>query len=47
MIISIYIDDLVGSLMEISFELLAYADDLAIICKNENELDSVIKFLEE
>lgn len=43
---NIYIDDLVRSLKEVSFEILAYADDLAVICKNKQELDKVIDILE-
>lgn len=43
---NIYIDDLVRSLKEVSFEVLAYADDLAVICKNKHELDGVIDLLE-
>ena len=43
---SLYIDNLVISLKEVSFEILAYADDLAFICKNKHELDKVIELLE-
>ena len=43
---NIYIDHLVRSLKEVSFEVLAYADDLAVICKNRQELDKVIDLLE-
>ena len=43
---NIYIDDLVRSLKDVSFEVLAYADDLAVICKNKEELDKVIDCLE-
>ena len=43
---NIYIDDLVRSLKEVSFEALAYADDVAVICKNRQELDKVIDLLE-
>ena len=42
---NIYIDDLVRSLKSVSFEVLAYADDLAVICKNKQELDKVIECL--
>ena len=43
---NIYIDDLVRSLKEVSFEALAYADDVAVICKNRQELDKVIDLFE-
>ena len=43
---NIYIDDLVTSLKTVSFEVLAYADDLAVICKNKAELNKVIDLLE-
>ena len=42
---SIYIDDQVRSLKEVCLEVLAYADDVAIICKNRQELDKVIVLL--
>ena len=35
---NIYIDDLVERLSKTAFEVLAYADDLAIICKSDIEL---------
>ncbi len=44
---NIYIDDLVRSLKDISFDVLAYADDIAVICRNREELDKVIDLLEE
>ncbi len=36
---NIYIDYLVSSLKDVSFELLAYADDIEVICKNKEELN--------
>jgi hypothetical protein len=44
---NIYIDDLVRSLKDVSYEVLAYADDIAVICKNKQELDKVIDLLEK
>jgi len=44
---NIFIDDLVRSLNDISFDVLAYADDMAMICRNREELDKVIDLLEE
>jgi len=44
---NIYIDDLVRSLKDINFDVLAYADDIAVICRNREELDKVIDLLEE
>jgi hypothetical protein len=44
---NIYIDDLIGELKGKAFEVLAYADDLAVICANKEELDRVIDALEE
>jgi len=44
---NIYIDNLVGSLKDISFDVLAYADDIAVICRNREELDKLIDLLEE
>ena len=32
---NIYIDDLIRSLKSVNFEVLAYAEDLAVICKNK------------
>jgi hypothetical protein len=39
---NIYIDDI----FKVSSETLAYADELAIVCKNKNELDNLIDLLE-
>jgi hypothetical protein len=44
---NIYIDDLITSLKDISFDVLAYADDIAVICRNREELEKVIDLLEE
>ena len=44
---NIYIDDLIRDLKSTSFEVLAYADDLAVICRNKEELNLVIDKLEE
>ena len=37
MLFNIYINDLIEEIDKISFEILAYADDIAIICKNKKE----------
>jgi hypothetical protein len=39
---NIYIPDLVEALGEIALEILAYADDMAVICRNEKELTPII-----
>ena len=44
---NIYIDDLIRELKDISFEVLAYADDIAVICRNKAELDKVIDKLKQ
>ena len=44
---NIYIDDLVRSLKDISFDVLAYADHIDVICRNREEFDKVIVLLEE
>ena len=44
---NLYIDDLVEALGDIAFEVLAYADDLAVICRDEKELALTIRRLEE
>ena len=41
-----YIDDLIRELNEVCFEALAYADDIALICKNEDELLKSMDILE-
>jgi hypothetical protein len=44
---NIYIDDLICDLKTKAFEVLAYADDIAVICRNKEELDRVIDALEK
>lgn len=38
MLFNVYINDLIDALDKTSFEVLAYADDIAVICKDKNEL---------
>ncbi len=45
MLLNIYINYLVVELGDYSFEVLAYADDLAIICNNRKQLDDAIILL--
>ena len=40
---NIYINDLIKDLDYIAFEILAYADDLCVLCQDKNELIRVIK----
>ena len=40
---NIYINDLIKDLNDIAFEILAYADDLCVLCQDKNELIRVIK----
>ena len=39
---NIYINDLIKDLNDIAFEILAYADDLCVLCQDKNELIRVI-----
>lgn len=43
---NIYIDDLITEIQSKCFEILAYADDLAVICKSPEELYSAMEILE-
>ena len=47
MLFNIYINDLIEEIDKISFEILAYADDIAIICKNKKELINVMNIIEK
>ena len=47
MLFNLYIDDLIEDLSNRCFEVLAYADDLAIICRNRAELVDAMSALEE
>ena len=40
---NIYINDLIKDLDYIVFEILAYADDLCVLCQDKNELLNAIK----
>ena len=44
---NIYINDLVQELDGITFEVLAYADDIAVICQSDSELFSVMDVLDK
>ena len=46
MLFNVYIDDLVRELKAASFETLAYADDIAVICYEKPQLDKVTEILE-
>jgi hypothetical protein len=43
----IFVDDLIEKLSGICFEVLAYADDLAVMCESEEELMKVVSFIED
>ena len=43
---NIYINDLIEEIDLNAFEVLAYADDIAVICKNKEELLNVMKIVE-
>ena len=43
---NLFLNELIVILSQNSFEVLAYADDIAVICKNEKELDNVISIIE-
>ena len=45
LLFNVYIDDLVRNLDKTSFEVLAYADDIAVICKDRDQLDQAIATL--
>jgi hypothetical protein len=47
MLFGLYINDLVIELGSRCYETLAYADDLAVICKDKNELDISIKAIDK
>ena len=46
MLFNIYINDLIKEIKINSYEVLAYADDIAVICSNHNELIKVMKVVE-
>ena len=43
----IYINDLIEDLDYIAFEILAYADDLCVLCQDKNELLRAIKRIDK
>ena len=47
MLFNIYINDLIKEIDENAFEVLAYADDIAVICKNKNELLNVMNIIDK
>ena len=47
MLFNIYINDLINNLDKNVFEILAYADDIAIICKNKNELLNSMEIIDK
>ena len=44
---NLYINDLIIELDNTAFEVLAYADDLCVICENRNKLIRVIKNIDK
>ena len=42
MLFDLYINDLINELDKNSFEVLAYADDLCVLCDGRNQLNNVI-----
>ena len=46
-LIYIYINDLIEDLDYIAFEILAYADDLCVLCQDKNELLRAIKRIDK
>jgi hypothetical protein len=44
---NIYIDDLITELKQYTFEVLGYADDLALICQSPKELEDAMNVLEK
>ena len=46
MLFNLYINDLIKELNENSYEILAYADDLCILCEGINQLLNVFKKIE-
>ena len=46
MLFNIYINDLIITIKNNAYDVLAYADDIAVIAKNYDELISVMKIIE-
>ena len=44
---NLYINDLINELDKNSFEVLAYADDLCVLCDGRNQLNNVIKIIDK
>ena len=47
LIFDLYINDLINELDKNSFEVLAYADDLCVLCDGRNQLNNVIKIIDK
>lgn len=47
MLFNIYINDLITKIDSIAFEILANADDIAVICKNKLELLNVMNIVQD
>ena len=47
MLFDLYINDLINELDKNSFEVLAYADDLCVLCDGRNQLYNVIKIIDK
>ena len=46
MLIYLYINDLINELNKNSFEVLAYADDLCVLCEGINQLTNALKIID-
>ena len=46
MLFDLYINDLINELDKNSFEVLAYADDLCVLCEGINQLSNVLKIID-
>ena len=47
MLFDLYINDLINELDKNSFEVLAYADDLCVLCDGRNQLINVLKIIDK
>ena len=47
MLFDLYINDLINELDKNSFEVLAYADDLCVLCEGKNQLMNIIKIIDK
>ena len=47
MLFDLYINDLINESDNYSFEALAYADDLCVLCDSKNQLINVLKIIDK